>query len=146
MTSLHDASSGKPVEEFVVGAGEGQGPGVAAAEAEGRGGKRDAGERVVVRSAADYAGEFCSHPGCGTYAVASEADCEMHAVDFSRVRHYVHCEIECAAPDVFDFCVAQLGIDFDHSLAEEFGAFADGAFGFGEEGCAATEEHAIVGR
>src|SRR5258707_7824193 len=67
------SGSGQPVEEFVVGAGEGQGPGVAAAEAEGRAGKRDAGKRVVVGVAADYAGEFCAHPRGGGYAVACEA-------------------------------------------------------------------------
>src|SRR5713226_5001126 len=70
----------------------------------------------------------------------------MDAVELAGVGHYVEGEIEGAAPDVFDFGVAQLRVDGEHTAAEDFGAAADGAAGFGEEGGASAEEHATVGR
>src|SRR5258707_6935903 len=70
----------------------------------------------------------------------------MEAVELAGVGHYVEGEIEGAAPDVFDLCVAQLGVDGEHAAAEDFSAAADGVAGFGEEGCASAEEHAAVRR
>ena len=78
--------------------------------------------------------------------MASKAGGKMHFVDFSSVRHHVESEVESAAPDVFHFGVAELGIDINHAAAKDFRTLANGVFGFGEEGGAATEEHAIVGR
>jgi len=51
-----------------------------------------------------------------------------------------------AAPDVFDFGIAQLGIDGDHAAPENFRAAANGAAGFGKERGTAAKEHAAVGR
>src|SRR5882757_2351227 len=70
----------------------------------------------------------------------------METIELAGVGHYVEGEIEGAAPDVFDLCVAQLRVDGDHAAAEDFGAAADGGAGFGEEGGASAEEHAAVRR
>src|SRR5260370_39663034 len=71
---------------------------------------------------------------------------KIYAVYFSSVRHDIESEIERAAPDEFYFGVAQLGINADHTAAEDFGALAHGVLGFREERGAASEEHAIVRR
>ena len=62
------------------------------------------------------------------------------------MRHDVQREIESAAPDEFDFNVAQLRVHIDHAATQNFRALADGAFGFRKEGGAAAEKHAIVRR
>ena len=119
---------------------------MAAAQADGGGGKLDAVEGDLGRIAADPRGELRAEPSGGGDAVACESRGEVHAVDFSGVRHYVKSEIESAAPDEFNFGVAQLGVDADHTAAENFRALTHGVFSFRKESGAASEEHAVVGR
>src|SRR5215469_1108330 len=61
------------------------------------------------------------------------------------MRHDVKGKIERSAPDMLDFRIAQLRINADHALTQEFGAIPYGAVGFREKRGAAPEEHAIVG-
>src|SRR6202521_214208 len=138
--------SGKEIKNLVPRARQGKRPSVAAAQGRWRTAKRDAIEGNVVRIAADEAGEFHAEPGGGGHPVAGEARGEIHAVEFSRVRHDVQREIERAAPDEFDFGVAQLRVDADHAAAKNFRALAHGVFGFRKEGGSAAEEHALVRR
>src|SRR5215472_190445 len=121
-------------------------PGVAAAQTKGRCGEGNGGERSGVRFAADHAGEFSPEPSGRGDAMTCKACREIHLVDFSGVGHDVEGEVERAAPDVFHFGVAELRVDVNHSAAKDFRALANGAFGFGEKGGAAAEQHAIVGR
>src|SRR6267378_2845865 len=138
--------SGEEIEDSVPCAGKRERPRVTAAQAEWRAAKRYAIEGNVVGLAADEAGEFQAEPGGGGDAVARKTRGKVHAVNFSRVRHDVQREIESAAPDEFDFGFAQLRVDGDHAAAENFGALANGVFGFRKEGGAASEEHTIVRR
>ncbi len=70
----------------------------------------------------------------------------MEAVELASVGHDVEGEIERAAPDVFDFGIAQLRIDGEHAAAKNFCAAANGAAGFGKERGTAAEKHAAVWR
>ena len=79
-------------------------------------------------------------------AVSGVADGVVHAVELAGVGHDVEGEVERASPDVFDFGVAELGIDVDHAAAQDFGAAADGLVVLGEEGGASAEQHTAVGR
>src|SRR5260370_40645992 len=69
---------------------------------------------------------------------------EGEAVELVGVGHDVEGEVQRAAPDVIDLGVAQLRIDSQHAAAQNFGAAANGAAGFGEKGSASAEEHAAV--
>src|SRR5229473_2479680 len=109
--------SGEEIEEAVPGAGKRKRPGVATAQAERSGGKLDGVEGNVAGIAADLRCEFCAEPGGGSDAVASEAHGKIHAIEFSGVRHDVESEIERAAPDEFNFGVAQLRVNTDHAAA-----------------------------
>ena len=137
---------GEEIEDPVPGTGERERPGVAATQAQRGGGKLDAVEGNVVRLATNEAGKLCAEPGGRGNAVAGETRGKIHAFDFSSVRHDIESEIERAAPDEFYFSVVQLGINADHTAAENFGALAYGVLGFREERGAASEEHAIVRR
>src|SRR5436305_1446586 len=70
----------------------------------------------------------------------------MEAVQLAGMGHYVEREVQGTPPDVLDVGVAQLRVDAEHALAKNFGAAANGAAGFREEGGASSEEQAAVGR
>src|ERR1700736_6824443 len=120
----------KPVEEFVPEAGGGEEPGAAVVEAEGSAEEGNGGKRIFVAAAVNGLRDFVAQVGGHAYAVARVAEGEVQAVELAGVGHDVEGEVERAAPDVFDFGFAQLGIDGEHATAKNFGAAADGAAGF----------------
>src|SRR5512137_2802019 len=106
--STRAKQSGEEIEEAVPGAGQGEGPSVATAEAKRGSGKPDAVKGGGGGIAADLGCQLCAKPGSSGAAVSGEACGEVQAVGFARVGHDVEREIERAAPDEFDFGVAQL--------------------------------------
>src|ERR1700730_8519307 len=142
----------KPVQDLVPSAGEREEPGAAIVEAERGVGEGDLRERVFVTARISVVGlqnglrNFVAEVGGHCYSVTGVAEREVKAVELAGVGHDVEREIERAAPDVFDFRVAQFGIDGEHAAAKNFRAAANGAACLGEERGSAAEEHATVGR
>src|SRR5260370_36589187 len=134
----------KPVEELVPGTCERQKPGAAVVEVEGGAGEWDLRERVFVgarmlhAAGVNVAGlqnrlrDFVAKVGRHGHAVTGVAEGEVEAVELASMGQDVEGEIERAAPDVFDFGIAQLRIDREHAAAKNFCAASTAPAGFGK--------------
>src|SRR6516162_11422649 len=142
-SKLH--KSGEEVKQAIIKSGEREGPGIAAAQADRWVRKGNFRKRAIVGMAAKNTREFRAHPGGGGHAMPGEAERKVHIVQLAGMWHYVKGKIEGAAPGIVDFRIAQLRIDADHALTQEFRAFPHGTFGLREKRGTASEEHAVVG-